>query len=92
MQTVQKPLAKVSPRNSRVLTAALLSLLLLLSLYYLFTELPRFLQFSATSYGPHYWSFAPWLILHIVAGTTALLIGPFQFISSFRLKYPKVHR
>jgi uncharacterized membrane protein len=37
-------------------------------------------------------NFAPWILVHIVAGMTALLLGPFQFIPSIRKKYPRTHR
>jgi uncharacterized membrane protein len=37
-------------------------------------------------------NFAPWILVHIVAGMTALLLGPFQFIPAIRKKYPRTHR
>lgn len=37
-------------------------------------------------------NFAPWLLVHIIFGMTALILGPFQFINSIRTKYPRTHR
>lgn len=37
-------------------------------------------------------NFAPSLLVHIIFGMTALILGPFQFIKAFRTKYPRTHR
>lgn len=37
---------------------------------------------------PHYLLVA----VHAITGATALIIGPFQFLSRFRARYPRVHR
>lgn len=37
-------------------------------------------------------NFAPSLLVHIIFGMTALLLGPFQFIPAIRKKYPRTHR
>jgi hypothetical protein len=34
----------------------------------------------------------PWLVIHVVAGVTTLLIGPFQFVRRLRTRRPAVHR
>jgi len=34
----------------------------------------------------------PWLFVHAGMASTALLLGPFQFIASIRARAPKVHR
>lgn len=34
----------------------------------------------------------PWLALHAAAAATALLVGPLQFRSQLRARWPKVHR
>ncbi len=34
----------------------------------------------------------PWLLVHVTGAATALLLGPFQFLSGLRAKWPKVHR
>lgn len=37
-------------------------------------------------------TFGPMLIIHIIFGMTAILIGPFQFFPSIRKKYTRIHR
>lgn len=34
----------------------------------------------------------PWIIVHAAAASTALLVGPFQFVSRLRAARPKLHR
>jgi uncharacterized membrane protein len=34
----------------------------------------------------------PFLILHVAAGVTALLVGPLQFLPRVRARWPRVHR
>lgn len=34
----------------------------------------------------------PWLTVHAGLASTALLVGPFQFISGLRARWPKLHR
>lgn len=43
-------------------------------------------------YYDHHWSHAGWLLLHIVGGIVALLLGPFQFWTSLRNWNRNVHR
>ena len=40
----------------------------------------------------NYWSMRGWLLMHITGGMTALLIGPFQFWTGFRMRYARLHR
>jgi hypothetical protein len=54
--------------------------------------LPRFLVWSAESYGPIYWPRAGYLVPHMPGGLVAITIGPFQFWPRIRSQYPKVHR
>ena len=53
-------------------------------LHYLIDQTPR-------SFG-RFWPNRPWLLLHIVGGLVAILIGPFQFVSRIRQRFPAVHR
>ena len=53
-------------------------------LYYYF-------NYSAASFGP-YWPHRAGLMLHITAGSIALLAGPFQLWSGLRNRYRPVHR
>ena len=34
----------------------------------------------------------PWLAIHVISGTVALLIAPFQFVARIRSKWPVLHR
>ncbi len=34
----------------------------------------------------------PWLLVHVAGAATALLLGPFQFLSGLRARWPKIHR
>jgi uncharacterized membrane protein len=34
----------------------------------------------------------PWLFVHAAFAATAMLVGPFQFLRSLRIKHPAVHR
>jgi uncharacterized membrane protein len=35
---------------------------------------------------------SPWLVIHATASATALLLGPFQFLTALRRRSPRVHR
>jgi uncharacterized membrane protein YozB (DUF420 family) len=41
---------------------------------------------------PNYWVMRGWLLTHITGGMVALLIGPWQFWTGFRMRYANVHR
>jgi len=62
------------------------------SLYFIYNNALHYFSFSAGSYGTYFWPHAPWLLVHIIGGMTALILGPFQFIAAIRKKYPTVHR
>lgn len=40
----------------------------------------------------NFWSLRGWLLMHITGGMVALLIGPFQFWTGFRMRYAQLHR
>jgi uncharacterized membrane protein YozB (DUF420 family) len=66
-----------------------------LALYYTYTNALRYFDFSNPVYstGPTGSKpFMPFLATHVAGGVIALLIGPFQFFSLIRKKYPQVHR
>ncbi|MEO6850865.1 MAG: DUF2306 domain-containing protein [Mucilaginibacter sp.] len=63
------------------------------SLYFIFDNALHYFTFNQTHYSTDYWPVhAPWLLVHIICGMTALLLGPFQFIPAIRKSYPKTHR
>ncbi|MEL7148722.1 MAG: hypothetical protein AAFO69_20275, partial [Bacteroidota bacterium] len=55
-----------------------------LSLYYLWTRAFMFFDFSQEVYTDYFWFRSPWLLAHVILGSIALLVGPFQFIPSLR--------
>lgn len=63
----------------------------LIALYYVVQRVFPYTSFNIEQYRD-YWPEKWWLVGHLLGGMTALLIGPFQFSSSFRNRYLKVHR
>lgn len=63
----------------------------LIALYYVVQRVFPYTSFNIEQYRD-YWPEKWWLVGHLIGGMTALLIGPFQFSSSFRNRYLKVHR
>jgi hypothetical protein len=60
--------------------------------YFVFNNALHYFAFNKTQYEGFWPIHAPWLLVHIVGGLTALLLGPFQFIPSVRKTYPGAHR
>jgi len=49
--------------------------------------------YDADTFGTRYFArFAPTLLIHVIPGCIAALLGPFQFIPAIRDRYPKFHR
>jgi len=64
----------------------------IVTLYFLgITAFPKLIV-TEEVYGDYYWFRASWLIIHVVTGLVATLIGWTQFIPNFRIKYMKAHR
>jgi len=63
----------------------------LIALYYVVQRVFPYTSFNIEQYRD-YWPEKWWLVGHLIGGMTALLIGPFQFSSSFRNRYLKFHR
>jgi len=40
----------------------------------------------------NYWAMRGWLLMHMTGGMVALLTGPFQFWTGFRIRYARLHR
>jgi hypothetical protein len=57
-----------------------------------------YLHYSAAAYtdpvlgAANYWTMRGWLLMHITGGMVALLTGPFQFWTGFRMRYVNLHR
>jgi heme/copper-type cytochrome/quinol oxidase subunit 3 len=41
---------------------------------------------------PNYWAQRGWLLMHMTGGMVALLTGPWQFWTGFRMRYARLHR
>ncbi|KAB1153657.1 DUF2306 domain-containing protein [Tenacibaculum aiptasiae] len=67
-------------------------ILSIISLYYLLMRGFPFLIISKKIYGPYYFSRVVWIWPHVLGGVLAMALGPFQFISKLRIRYPKIHR
>ena len=49
-------------------------------------------QAEFTAAASNHWTLRRWLLMHMTAGTIALLSGPFQFWTGFRIRYARLHR
>ena len=67
-------------------------IVLSISFYFIYTNALHYFAYNSKEFGSYWPNFAPYLIIHIIAGIVALLLGPFQFIQAIRTKYPKIHR
>jgi len=92
------PVASNSKRKSHF-TAKLIAsaaILTVAGLFVLKYALRYYLNYNAAAFAdqgaPNYWSLRGWLMMHITGGMTALLTGPFQFWTGFRLRYARLHR
>lgn len=78
--------------KGRMRVALVLLALLGAALYFWFdSALHYFRNFDAAGFR-RYWPSRGWLMAHIVGGTFALMLGPFQFWTGFKLRRPKLHR
>jgi uncharacterized membrane protein len=64
----------------------------LISLYYLIMRAFPFLIVSKDIYGPYYFPRAVWIWPHVLGGVFVMVLGPFQFLPSIRIKYHQFHR
>ena len=76
----------------RVLIGFLLITGFILSVYFVAVKTPRYFVFTEESYTPYFWTRHNWVIVHVVFGILAVLLGPFQFIPAIRNNYLNVHR
>lgn len=68
------------------------TIILFLSFYFIYTNALRYFDLSNPVYTPQLKPFAPFLLVHIIGGMVALLIGPLQFFSAILHRYPRMHR
>lgn len=73
-----------------ILTVAIVFVLKYVFRYYLHYNAAAFTDPALG--GPNYWVMRGWLLMHMTGGMVALLTGPFQFWTGFRMRYAKLHR
>lgn len=67
--------------------------LIIIALYFVVDRaFPYFFNFNIEQFDDYYWPNKWWLIGHLSGGITALVLGPFQFSTSFRNRFIKTHR
>lgn len=76
----------------KIIRIILLAGIACVTLYYLWTHGVIYFQFSPKVYTDYFWSRAPWLLVHVICGITAIVTGAFQFLPGIRVKYPGIHR
>lgn len=67
------------------------SFILLLMAIFLFTVAFKYFIFTEEVYD-RFWAIKWWVLGHVITGSLALIIGPFQFWKSFRNRNIKAHR
>jgi uncharacterized membrane protein len=80
--------------TTRIINYAGWAIVLSASAYFIFNNVFHYFIYGKGQYtvGGFWPQHAPWLLVHIVGGLTALTLGPFQFIPAIRKNYPKTHR
>lgn len=63
-----------------------------IALYFIASHVPQFFIWSESSYGAYFWPRATSALPHVMGGLVAIVVGPFQFLSRIRARYPAVHR
>ena len=78
--------------NSKLFVYSGWAIVWTLALYYIYTNALRYFNPSYEIYTPDFKPYAPFIVIHVAGGMTALLIGPLQFFTSLRNNYPRLHR
>jgi uncharacterized membrane protein len=80
--------------TTRIINYAGWAIVLSASAYFIFNNVFHYFIYSQDRYadGGFWPQHAPWLLVHIIGGLTALTLGPVQFIPAIRKNYPKTHR
>ena len=81
--------------NNKTFTYAAWAVVLLAVSYFLNRNTVPYLVggYNATSFGADYFPrFAPTVLMHLIPGSIAALLGPFQFMTAIRDHYPTIHR
>lgn len=80
----------LTPR--KIVSVISLSFLIIITGYFIIDRFTRYAGFNEALYTPYFWPRKYWVFAHLVAGSTALISGPLQFIGRFRKKYMELHR
>ena len=88
MNTTTFEAGAAAPGRSR-LTIGLWWLTLAIGLYFVATNVPRYLTIDEARYGPYFWPRAGYLVPHLLAGVVAIVLGPLQFWPRIRTGYPR---
>jgi len=84
---------KTIKQSSRTIKATFLGILFLIATYFVIDRaFPYFFNFNIEQFQDYYWPNKWWLVGHLAGGLTALVLGPFQFSTSFRNRFMKTHR
>lgn len=78
-----------------VASGAILAIAIAFVLKYVFRYYLNYNQAAFTDPlrgAPNYWAHRGWLLVHMTGGLTALLTGPWQFWTGFRVRYARLHR
>lgn len=84
--------ATKSPASTGLVSRALWIAVLAMGAWFVLDYVPKYFNYSETSYGPYFWPRAGYLLPHVIGGLVAIVIGPFQFWPRIRNTHPKVHR
>lgn len=77
----------------KTVKAIVLVVLVVVAVYFVIDRaLPYFFKFNIEQYQDYYWPNKWWLVGHLLGGALALIIGPFQFSTTFRNRFLKTHR
>jgi hypothetical protein len=99
MSTLVSRLATVSEGRHALYTGfkvlalgAVLAVAIAFLAKYAFHYYTQYTQAAFNRGGAHYWEMRGWLLMHVSGGTIALLSGPWQFWTGFRVRYARLHR
>jgi len=76
--------------SAAILAAAVAFVLKYVFRYYLHYNQAAFTDPNAGA--ANYWTMRGWLLMHMTGGMVALLTGPWQFWTGFRMRYAGLHR
>jgi uncharacterized membrane protein len=103
MSTIATSGPAISPASSRTPNFAVkiigsAAILIAAAAFVLKYVVRYYLHYSASFFtdpnigAANYWTMRGWLLMHMTGGMVALLTGPWQFWTGFRLRYARLHR